>query len=88
MKQLNTTIKALEDENKEKDRLVEELKSNIGTLEQEIKATDEKVAFLENTEKELRREARDNFSKWNEKEKELNRLLKEQIEGMNKTKRN
>ena len=44
--------------------------------------------MLEETERNLRKEARDNFARWNAKENELNRLIREQIEGMEKTKRN
>ena len=58
VKQLETTINALQEENKQKDGLIAELKNNIGLLEQEIKTTDEKISYLENNEKELRRESR------------------------------
>ena len=44
--------------------------------------------LLEETERNLRKEARDNFARWSAKENELNRLIREQIEGMEKTKRN
>ena len=44
--------------------------------------------MLEETERNLRKEARDNFARWNAKENELNRLIREQIEGMENSKRN
>ena len=43
---------------------------------------------MEETERNLRKEARDNFARWNAKENELNRLIREQIEGMENSKRN
>lgn len=79
MRQLETKISGLEDENKQCFSQISELRENIQLLEKEIKLNDEKISYLQNTEKELRNQAKENFARWDAKEKELNKLIKEQI---------
>ena len=46
VKQLETKIKGLEEENTEKDNLIIELRETIKIKEKEIKASDEKISLL------------------------------------------
>ena len=57
-KQYETKVKNLQDENRQKDRVINELKLTIGSLEEELRKAEEKIERLENTERDLRREAR------------------------------
>lgn len=51
IRQLDSKIEGLEAENKEKDFLISELRKNIELLEKEVGTCEEKIEFLENTEK-------------------------------------
>lgn len=68
-KQFETTIRGLEEEGKQKDSLIKELKDNIDLLGKELKNTEEKVLLLEANERDLRRNAKDNQARWDAKEK-------------------
>lgn len=88
VRQLESKIIGLEEENRQCHSQSEELRENIKLLETEVKLNDEKISYLQNTEKELRNQAKENFSRWDAKEKELNRLIREQIESLERSKKN
>ena len=58
----------MEEENAEKDSLIAELRETIRSKELEIKASDDKIAHLEKTERDLRRDAKESLSRWQAKE--------------------
>jgi predicted nucleic acid-binding Zn-ribbon protein len=51
VRQLESKISGLEDENKQCFSQISELRENIQLLEKEIKLNDEKISYLQNTEK-------------------------------------
>lgn len=55
MQQLESTIKGLEEEGAQKDSLIAELREVIASKEAEIVKSNDKIAHLEQTEKDLRR---------------------------------
>lgn len=87
VKQLETKIKGLTEENAEKDGLIEELRQTISIKENEIRQSNDKISHLERTEKDLRREAKENLSRWQAKEDEYNTLIKSQTENMERTRK-
>jgi len=48
--------------------LIAELRATIRSKESEIKASDDKIAHLEKTERDLRREAKESLNRWQAKE--------------------
>ena len=62
-KQFEAKIKGLEEESAEKERLIEELRQTIALREEEVKASDDKIAHLERTERDLRREIREGLTR-------------------------
>lgn len=86
-KQYQTNIKNLQEEIEEKDRIIKELQNNLQIRDDEIRANDLKIDLLENNERELRRELRENAVRWDAKEKELNNLIKNQIQDMERNRK-
>lgn len=87
VKQLESKVKGLEEENQEKDNLITELRETIRLKEQEIRASNDKISHLEKTEKDLRREAKENLSRWQVKEDEYNALVKSQTESQERARK-
>ena len=87
VKQLESKIKGLEEENAEKDSLIAELRETIRLKELEIQRSNEKIAHLENTERDLRREAKENLARWQAKEDEYNTLVKSQTEAQERARK-
>lgn len=86
-KQLEAKIKGLEEENSEKEGLIEELRQTITLKEKEIKASNDKIAHLEKTERDLRREIKESLARWQAKEAEYNALVKSQTENMERARK-
>ena len=84
---MESKIKGLEEENAEKDSLIAELRETIRLKEEEIKKSNEKIAHLEKTEKDLRREAKENLARWQAKEDEYNALVKSQTESQERARK-
>jgi uncharacterized coiled-coil protein SlyX len=80
VKQLESKIRGLEEENTEKDNLIDELRQTIALKEREIVASNDKIAHLEKTERDLRREGKESLARWQAKEQEYNSLVKNQTE--------
>lgn len=55
--------------------------------EREIKLSNEKIAHLEKTERDLRREAKESLARWQAKESEYNSLIKSQTDNMEKARK-
>ena len=84
---MENKIKGLEEENAEKDSLIAELRETIRLKEEEIKKSNDKIAHLEKTEKDLRREAKENLARWQAKEDEYNALVKSQTESQERARK-
>jgi vacuolar-type H+-ATPase subunit I/STV1 len=55
--------------------------------EREIKLSNEKIAHLEKTERDLRRDAKESLARWQAKESEYNSLIKSQTDNMEKARK-
>lgn len=55
--------------------------------EREIKLSNEKIAHLEKTERDLRRDAKESLARWQAKESEYNSLVKSQTDNMEKARK-
>lgn len=55
--------------------------------EREIKLSNEKIAHLERTERDLRRDAKESLARWQAKENEYNSLIKSQTDNMEKARK-
>jgi len=55
--------------------------------EREIKLSNEKIAQLEKTERDLRRDAKESLARWQAKESEYNSLVKSQTDNMEKARK-
>lgn len=87
IKQLDSKIKGLEEENAEKDSLIEELRQTIRLKEQEIQASNQKISHLEKCERDLRREGKESLARWQAKEDEYNALIKSQTDSMERARK-
>ncbi len=87
VKQLESKIKGLEEENAEKDSLIAELRETIRLKDDEIKASNLKIVNLEKIEGDLRRESKENLVRWQVKETEYNDLVKNQTESQERARK-
>ena len=61
---MKSKVKGLEEENSEQNSLIAELRETISLKDDEIQKSNTKIAHLEKTERDLRREAKENLSRW------------------------